>query len=185
MSRKRYPEASLCIGLQNAMEESSMLASEVFAGNARPHLVGPESPAVNAQVVEVTVDGSVLRFSAHALRRAQQRGIALRAILLALQTRPVFSRGDMVFRITDRFLMRIGHTCLADRLRGLTVIVTGDGVIRTVMWDRRSRRTGCLRRGRFPSRSLPRCRCPFHQGQGGRSSGAHDIGSSQRPARPW
>jgi len=47
--------------------------------------------------------------------------------------------------------VRLGLVREADRLRGLTVVVTREGVVRTVKWDFWSRRRGMLRGSRLRS----------------------------------
>ena len=89
-----------------------------------------------------------LVLSEHAARRCQQRGIRPQDLWVALQARPTWSHGCLVYRVTDRLLARLGFHPRADRLRGLTVVVDTVGVVRTVKWDSRLRRTGPLRRSR-------------------------------------
>ncbi|MDR7400402.1 MAG: hypothetical protein QN144_13990, partial [Armatimonadota bacterium] len=63
------------------------------------------------------------------------------------------------YRVTDRLLLRLGLAREADRLRGLTVVVTRDGVVRTVKWDFELRRRGQLRRSRRNPEQGPAWRC--------------------------
>ena len=56
-----------------------------------------------------------------------------------------------MYRVTDRLLLRLGLAREADRLRGL-VVVTREGVVRTVKWDFELRRRGLLRRSRWVGR---------------------------------
>jgi hypothetical protein len=89
-----------------------------------------------------------LVLSEHAARRCQQRGIRPEDLYLALRAKPAWSHGCLVYQITDRLLARLGLHTRADRLRGLTVVVTTTGVVLTVKWDFRLRKTGLLRRSR-------------------------------------
>jgi hypothetical protein len=155
-----------------------MAAGGLFKGSIRD-VHDLEIPTVDeARILEVDVDGNELKLTVHALRRMHQRGVASRAVLLALQAKPVIHGGDLIYRITDRFLIRSGLTCCADRLRGLTVVVRPDGVIRTVKWDYRRRRIGPLRRSACAG-VPPRCRCPRHAVRhGGGRRGLDGYGGS-------
>lgn len=86
--------------------------------------------------------------SEHALRRCQQRAVREEDLRVALRAKPVHDRGDLVYRVTDRLLLRLGLAREAERLRGLVVVVTRDGVVRTVKWDFELRQRGLLRRSR-------------------------------------
>ncbi|MDR7416922.1 MAG: hypothetical protein QN200_10710 [Armatimonadota bacterium] len=87
--------------------------------------------------------------SEHARRRCQQRGVRLEDLEVALKARPVYHHGDLVYRVTDRLLQRLGLGREAERLRGLTVVVARDGTVRTVKWDSDARARGMLRRSRW------------------------------------
>jgi hypothetical protein len=93
----------------------------------------------------------VVVMSEHARRRCQQRGVREEDVGVALKAKPVYNRGDLVCRVMDRLLVRLGLVREADRLRGLTVVVTREGVVRTVKWDFWSRRRGMLRGSRLRS----------------------------------
>jgi hypothetical protein len=86
--------------------------------------------------------------SEHARRRCQQRGVRPEDLEVALKARPVYHHGDLVYRVTDRLLLRLGLDREAHRLRGLTVVVARDGTARTVKWDFELRQKGLLRRSR-------------------------------------
>ncbi|MDR7414962.1 MAG: hypothetical protein QN193_02400 [Armatimonadota bacterium] len=93
--------------------------------------------------------------SEHARRRCQQRGVRPEDLEVALKAKPAYDQGDLVYRITDRLLLRLGLAREADRLRGLTVVVGREGLVRTVKWDSGLRQKGLLRRsqrGRLMSR---------------------------------
>lgn len=89
-----------------------------------------------------------ITMSAHALKRGHQRAISRADIDLAL--RFAFakrSHGDLCFTLTDRALRDTPHERCCDRLRGLCVVLSGDGTVRTVKWDgRTTRRPGVMRR---------------------------------------
>lgn len=74
-----------------------------------------------------------------------------------------WSRGDRVHVLTDRTLRGTPWEDQADRLRGLTVVVTVDGTVRTVKWDFKVRsrpgvlRRACKRRGRSGDELWPTC----------------------------
>jgi len=103
-------------------------------------------------LVEASVNGVTLRFTPHAWARCRQRAIPLWAVSLALEVAPVFHRGDFVYCLTDRFLLKRGLTRFIGRLRGLTVVVRRDGVIRTVKWDfQKKRERGFWRRRNWAS----------------------------------
>lgn len=89
-----------------------------------------------------------ITMSAHALKRGHQRAISRADIDLALMYgRRKRSYGDFCFTLTDRALRDTPHEALCDRLRGLCVVLSGDGTVRTVKWDgRTTRRPGVLRR---------------------------------------
>ena len=89
-----------------------------------------------------------LVLSDHAARRCQQRGIRPEDLWVALRAKATYSHGCLVYRVTDRLLARLGIHTRADRLRGLTVVVDTSGVVRTVKWDFRLRKSGPLRRSR-------------------------------------
>jgi len=97
-------------------------------------------------LVEASVNGVTLRFTPHAWERCRQRAIPLWAVSLALEVAPTFHHGDFVHCLTDRFLLKRGLARFIGRLRGLTVVVRRDGVIRTVKWDFQKRERGCWRR---------------------------------------
>ena len=109
----------------------------------------------NLHLIEASVSGITLQFTEHAWLRLCHRRVPLQGVLLALETDPIFDHGDLVYCLTDRFLMarRLSH--LAERLRGLTVVVTRDGVIKTVKWDFQKKRKGLLRRRSWAS-GIPR-----------------------------
>lgn len=90
-----------------------------------------------------------LQMTDHSEQRHHQRAIPEWAIELALRGRPTWSHGRLVYRVTDRLLLQLGHEDMADRLRGLTVVTAVDGTIVTVKWDGRLRQRGCLRRSRL------------------------------------
>ncbi len=117
---------------------------------------GREGALLAEPFVKASVGGVTLRFTLHAWQRCRQRAVPLWAVSLALEADPVFHHGDFVYCLTDRFLLRRGLNRLVERLRGLTVVVGRDGVIRTVKWDFRKRRKGCGRRRNAASwSSLP------------------------------
>lgn len=108
-------------------------------------------------IVEASVNGVTLRFTKHARQRCCQRAIPLWAVLLTLETDPVFDHGDLVYCLTDRFLLKRNLKRLVERLRGLTVVVRRDGVIKTVKWDFQRRQKGCWqRRNQFNWNSISR-----------------------------
>lgn len=84
-----------------------------------------------------------LVLSEHALRRCQQRGVREEDLRVALRAKPVHDRGDLVYRVTDLLLLQLGLARQADRLRGLVVVVTREGVVRTVKWNFELRRGLC------------------------------------------
>jgi hypothetical protein len=96
------------------------------------------------------MDG-VLVLSEHARRRCQQRGVRAADLRVALRARPVYDHGDLVYRVTHRLLVRLGLGREAERLRGLAVVVSPEGAVRTVKWDYDARRRGMLRRSRLLS----------------------------------
>jgi hypothetical protein len=124
-------------------------------------------------------------FTNHATRRYQQRAVPQWAIGIALRARPRFSRGCLVYCVTDRFLLRQRLDHLADRLRGLTVVVSPDSAIVTLKWDNRLRRGGCLRRSRlehildhrFLSLSEPAICAMTHTNLHGERRGQEDMRS--------
>lgn len=93
----------------------------------------------------------MLRMTRHSSVRSRQRGIGQELIDLVLAYgHRRHCHGDVVFEIRDRSLRGTPYARQADRLRGATVILTQDGVVRTVMWDHRLRsRPGLLRRQRL------------------------------------
>ena len=84
-------------------------------------------------------------YSRYALQRCSQRGVSACDIELALlygTRNRTFS--DTEYVLTDRCLLKSG---LPERLRGLCVIVTSGGVVKTVMFRYKvKRRPGLLRR---------------------------------------
>lgn len=107
------------------------------------------NPSMNhstAQRIESST--SHMEMSAHAIKRGHQRAISEPDVRLALiygQRR--WSHGDQCFTLTDRALRDTPYETQCDRLRGLCVVVAGDGMVRTVKWDFEvARRPGVLRR---------------------------------------
>lgn len=90
-----------------------------------------------------------LRWSKHARVRLRQRAATPDMVELVLCHGTVSHHGgDEVYVLTDRSLVGTPHERKADRLRGLCVVLTQDGTVRTVMWNHRVRhRPGRLRRG--------------------------------------
>lgn len=95
----------------------------------------------------------VVALSRHARMRCQQRGVRWEDVEVALRAKPTWNGGDLVYCVTDRLLLRLGLPHRADRLRGLTVVVTPHGVVRTVKWDEEKRKRGLLRRSRSRNRA--------------------------------
>lgn len=89
------------------------------------------------------------RLTPHAEERMHQRCIHDEDIAIALWLGEAsHSYGDVVYTLTDRCLRGTRWERKADRLRGLAVVLTDDGWVRTVMWNDRVRhRAGVLRRG--------------------------------------
>lgn len=82
-----------------------------------------------------------LIISHHARTRMRQRAIGQAELHVALSVGDVSgSHGDLVYTVTDRCLRGTEWSRLTDRLRGLTVVITADNVVRTVKWLRRLRR---------------------------------------------
>lgn len=92
---------------------------------------------------------SDLQLSRHARERMRQRAIGDAELLIALAVaRPAHHLGDVLYLVTDRCLRGTPWARLADRLRGLCVVIAPDGVVKTVKWHYRTRRrAGVLRRG--------------------------------------
>lgn len=87
----------------------------------------------------------------HSARRGQQRAISQEHIDIALaHGRPSQSHGDTSYTLDDRTLQHTPYSRRADRLRGLTVVLTSDGKLRTVKWDYRIRRRPGILRARRP-----------------------------------
>lgn len=87
----------------------------------------------------------------HSRIRSQQRSIDDQVVELVLRYgHRRHSHGDMVYELRDRSLRGTPFEREADRLRGASVVLTSDGMVRTVMWDYRlRRRPGLLRRRRL------------------------------------
>lgn len=103
--------------------------------------------------VEVTIWNRVLAVSHHAEARMQQRGINTRMVGIALAYgERDWSHAAIRHRVTERSLRGTPCEDESDRLRGLCVVVSGDGMVITAKWDYRLRRPGPLRRSN-PSRA--------------------------------
>jgi hypothetical protein len=133
-------------GGNGSRSHPTMLLKEGCAIKEHPSEAFVDGADEETFLVEVSVDGVTLRFTPHAWARCRQRAVPLWAVSLALEVAPVFHHGDFVYCLTDRFLLERGLNRFIGRLRGLTVVVRRDGVIRTVKWDFRKREKGCWRR---------------------------------------
>ena len=132
-----------------AISHPTMLLKEGCAIKEHPSEAFVDGADEETFLVEVSVDGVTLRFTPHAWARCRQRAVPLWAVSLALEVAPVLHYGDFVHCLTDRFPQQSHHCGIETfigRLRGLTVVVRRDGVIRTVKWDFRKREKGCWRR---------------------------------------
>ena len=91
---------------------------------------------------------NTLVVSHHARARMRQRAIGEAELHVALSVGYIsHSHGDLVYTVTDRGLRGTEWWRLADRLRGLSVVITPDNVVRTVLWlERMRRRAGPARR---------------------------------------
>jgi len=90
----------------------------------------------------------MLSHTRHSATRAQQRAISDQAIDIALahHGRRQHTHGDLSYTLDDRSLRHTPYARLADRLRGLTVVLTREGTIKTVKWTYAiRRRPGVLR----------------------------------------
>jgi hypothetical protein len=88
-----------------------------------------------------------MSLSIHAQSRMQQRAIRPHNVQLALEYgEREHHQGDVCYTLTDRALRDTPWQHLADRLRGLCVVLTRDDVVKTVKWrwDVR-KRAGVLR----------------------------------------
>jgi hypothetical protein len=115
-----------------------------------------DEPRPEKGVCSRTTPVPELVLSDHAAKRCQQRGIRPQDLWVALQAKPAYNHGYLVYRVTDRLLAKLGLHARADRLRGLTVVVDTSRVVRTVKWDFRLRKTGPLCRSRRLPRTAPR-----------------------------
>lgn len=91
-----------------------------------------------------------MKMTRHARTRAHQRAISQAMLDLALDYgRELADFCDRVYMMDDRSLRLApaGVRRLADRLRGLCIVVTEDDSVRTVMWRRC--KPGLLRRQRL------------------------------------
>lgn len=83
-----------------------------------------------------------LSLSRHAARRCAQRSVQESAIRAALRWgRRYWSHGDVVYRLDRRSVENARRQgASVDRFEGTTLVVTGDGCIRTAWKNRNPRR---------------------------------------------
>lgn len=73
--------------------------------------------------------------SRHARTRMQQRGIRHEMVDIALRYGYLrYSHGSEVYELRDRSLVGTPYERFTERLRGLAVVMTADGEVRTVKW---------------------------------------------------
>ena len=76
-----------------------------------------------------------MKHTRHSRTRSGQRAISDDYIEIALSHgKPSHSYGDMAYTLDDRSLLGTPFQSQTGRLRGLSVVVTRDGHIRTVKW---------------------------------------------------
>lgn len=79
--------------------------------------------------------------SAHARTRMQQRAIRPEMIDLALRYGTIrYCHGSRVYEVRDRSLVGTPYERMTERLRGLAVVVGGEGCVTTVKWAYHLRR---------------------------------------------
>lgn len=79
--------------------------------------------------------------SRHARTRMQQRAIDHEMVDVALRYGKLrYSHGAEVYELRDRSLIGTPYERFVDRLRGLAVVLAGDGQVTTVKWAYHLRR---------------------------------------------
>jgi hypothetical protein len=88
-----------------------------------------------------------IEMSEHSRARMQQRGITARMVRIALECgEQRWSHDALCHEVTERALCGTPFEPESDRLRGLCVVRSRDGIIITVKWGFQLRRPGPLRR---------------------------------------
>lgn len=104
-----------------------------------------------------------MTLSNHAALRSHQRAVSPAMLELVLAYgRESESFEDRAYVLDDRSLRKAPPTVrrLADRFRGLCIVVCPDQTVRTVMWKRAvRRRPGVLRRSRLVEAELSQSSC--------------------------